>query len=57
MTREEVLQLVAEVQQAQSELAPVEVKSARGGTPERLFEPLSAFANRTGGGAGKPRGK
>jgi hypothetical protein len=48
---------VAEVQQAQSELAPVEVKSARGGTPERLFEPLSAFANRTGGGAGKPRGK
>jgi len=28
----------------------VEVKAARGGTPRRLYEPLSAFANRTGGG-------
>ena len=51
MTREEVLRLVAEVQQAQSELPHVEVKSARGGTPGRLFEPLSAFAGRPGGGA------
>lgn len=28
----------------------MEVKAARGGTPKRLYEPLSAFANRTGGG-------
>lgn len=27
----------------------MEVKAARGGTPRRLYEPLSAFANRTGG--------
>jgi ATP-dependent DNA helicase RecG len=50
MTREELAQLIGEVQQGQSELAPVEVKSARVGTPERLYEPLSAFANRPGGG-------
>jgi ATP-dependent DNA helicase RecG len=38
------------VQRRQSELDNVEVKAARGGTPRRLHEPLSAFANRTGGG-------
>ena len=48
MTREELLELIAEVQQHQSELDDVGVKSARGGTPKRLFEPLSAFTNRTG---------
>lgn len=50
MTREELLALIAEVQDPQSELTDVEVKAARGGTPQRLYEPLSAFANRTGGG-------
>jgi ATP-dependent DNA helicase RecG len=50
MTREDVLQLIAEVQQHQSELDDVEVKLARGGTPQRLYETLSAFANHTGGG-------
>jgi ATP-dependent DNA helicase RecG len=33
----------------QSEVNKVEVKAARGGTPQRLYESLSAFANRTGG--------
>jgi ATP-dependent DNA helicase RecG len=50
MTREELQQLIADVQKYQSELANAEVKAARGGTPKRLYEPLSAFANRTGGG-------
>jgi len=50
VTREELLQLIAEVQQLQSELDDVEVKSAQGGTPQRLYEPLSAFANRVGSG-------
>ncbi len=50
MTRDELLELVAEVQRVRSELDTVEVKSAHRGTPRRLFEPLSAFANRTGGG-------
>lgn len=50
MTREELQQLITEVQQSQCELADIEVKSAHGGTPQRLYEPLSAFANRTEGG-------
>lgn len=50
MTRDELQTLVKEVQQRQTELDNVEVKTARGGTPRRLHEPLSAFANRTGGG-------
>jgi ATP-dependent DNA helicase RecG len=49
MTREELLLLIAEVQQTKCELADIEVKSAHGGTP-RLFESLSAFANRPEGG-------
>ena len=39
-----------DVQRRQCELDNVEVKAARGGTPKRLFEALSAFANRPGGG-------
>lgn len=50
MTREELHQLISSVQRQQTELDNLEVKAARGGTPRRLFEPLSAFANRTGGG-------
>ena len=51
MTRDELLELIAEVQRHQSELTGVEVKSARGGTPLiSVREALSAFANRTGGG-------
>src|SRR5438477_10898304 len=50
MTQEELLRLVADVQQQQNELSNLEVKAARGGTPQRLYESLSAFANRTGGG-------
>ena len=50
MTRAEVLDLVNEIQRLQSELSDVEVKAASKGTPKRLFEPLSALANRSGGG-------
>lgn len=50
MTRDELRQIIADVQRHQSELDNMEVKAARGGTPRRLYEPLSAFANRTGGG-------
>jgi predicted HTH transcriptional regulator len=50
MTPEELESLIAEVQHRQSELNNVEVKSARSGTPKRLYEAVSAFANRTGGG-------
>jgi Putative DNA-binding domain len=50
VTWDELLQLVASVQQHQSAMGNVEVKAARGVTPQRLYEPLSAFANHTGGG-------
>jgi ATP-dependent DNA helicase RecG len=50
MTRDELLQLIADVQQLQSELDEVEVKAAHGGTPQRIYEGLSAFANQPGGG-------
>jgi ATP-dependent DNA helicase RecG len=50
VTLQELKKIVAEIQSAQSESDTVEVKTARGGTPQRLYEALSAFANRPGGG-------
>lgn len=50
MKREELLAIISEVQQHQSELDDVEVKSAASGTPTRLHEPLSSFSNHHGGG-------
>ena len=50
MTREELLELIAAVQRSQGELNDVEVKAAQQGTPQRLYESVSAFANRVGGG-------
>lgn len=43
MSREELGRLVAEVRQRRAELDEVEVKAARGGTPRRLYEALSAL--------------
>jgi len=50
MSLKELRQLINEVQKRQTESDHVEVKAASGGTPKRLYESLSAFANRTGGG-------
>ncbi|MGD1973530.1 MAG: ATP-binding protein [Desulfobacterales bacterium] len=50
MKRDDLQNLIAEIQAAQSESDTVEVKTARGGTPKRLYEALSALANHTGGG-------
>lgn len=50
LTHTELLELIEEVQHLRSELDDVEVKTAQGGTPQRLYEALSAFANRPGGG-------
>ena len=46
----ELRKLIEEIKSAQSESDTVEVKTARGGTPRRLYEALSAFSNHTGGG-------
>jgi len=37
MTRHELKSLIAEIQHRQSELNDVEVKSAQGGMPQRLY--------------------
>jgi ATP-dependent DNA helicase RecG len=50
MTHDELIQLIKEVQQHQCEMDDIEVKSASSGTPQKLYQSLSAFANRTGGG-------
>ena len=50
MTPQEIQELVADVQRRHGESDSIEVKAARSGTPKRLYESLSAFANRTGGG-------
>jgi ATP-dependent DNA helicase RecG len=41
---------VAQMQGLRSELPEVEGKDGRRGLPQRIYEPLSAFANRRGGG-------
>lgn len=50
MTHDELIKLINEVQRYQCELDDIEVKSAHNGTPQKLYQPLSAFANRPGGG-------
>ena len=50
MTLKELKLLINDIKRQQSESDHVEVKAARHGTPKRLYEPISAFANRSGGG-------
>ncbi|CAB1055813.1 Uncharacterized protein BT3327 [Olavius sp. associated proteobacterium Delta 1] len=50
MKNRDLQSLISEIQSSKSESETVEVKTAHGGTPKRLYEVLSAFANRTGGG-------
>ncbi|UPT73967.1 MAG: ATP-binding protein [Elusimicrobiota bacterium] len=50
MTKSEFEELVEELRSRGSELEDVEVKEASGGTPTRVWESLSALANRSGGG-------
>jgi ATP-dependent DNA helicase RecG len=45
-----ILHLIAELRRRHGELEGVEAKAAHTGTPADLFKPLSAFANRAGGG-------
>lgn len=49
MTDAELRAIIADLQAHTSELDDLEVKSARGGTPQRLHEDISAFANSHGG--------
>jgi len=50
MDREAIKSLIVELRRRHGELEGVEAKAAHTGTPADLFKPLSAFANRPGGG-------
>jgi len=50
MDRATILSLISDLRRCHGELEDVEAKAARTGTPADLFKPLSAFANRPGGG-------
>jgi ATP-dependent DNA helicase RecG len=50
MDLSEILRLITELRRRHGELEGVEAKAAHTGTPADLFKPLSAFANRAGGG-------
>lgn len=50
MDLESILRLISDLRRCQGELDGVEAKAAHKGTPPDLFKPLSAFANRSGGG-------
>jgi ATP-dependent DNA helicase RecG len=50
MDLESIQGLISELRRCHGELDGVEAKAARTGTPADLFKPLSAFANRSGGG-------
>jgi len=50
MNQREALELIEAIQRLRFEGAEIEAKAAHRGLPSRLYETLSAFANRTGGG-------
>ncbi len=50
MNRCDALELIEAVQSMRFEGSEIEVKTAHRGLPSRLYETLSAFANRPGGG-------
>ncbi len=50
MDRESILRLISDLRRCHGELDGIEAKAAHTGTPPDLFKPLSAFANRSGGG-------
>ncbi len=49
MNRAQLLALIADLQAHNCEFDTLEVKTARGGTPSRLYEDISGFANNAGG--------
>jgi len=50
MNKIDAVELIEAVRKDEFEDAEIEVKRAQRGLPQRLFEPLSAFANQPGGG-------
>ena len=49
MLSEQLVELVEQIQKKQCEMQNIELKKAEKGTPERLYDSLSSFANQPGG--------
>lgn len=50
MTELDLLQLLEKIQAQRAESSTLEIKSAKGGTPEQLYDTLSSFSNQDDGG-------
>lgn len=50
MTKEELIELIKNVQLSKCESQTLELKAAHGGCPKRLYDTLSSFSNQDGGG-------
>ena len=50
MTRDELLELVANVKKLKSETSTLEIKTAASGCPKRLYDTFSSFSNQDEGG-------
>ena len=50
MTSENLLELIEKVVKSRAEYQSVELKAAKKGCPERLYDTLSSFSNRDDGG-------
>lgn len=50
MTELDLLQLLEKIQAQRAESSTLEIKSAQGGTPEKLYDTLSSFSNQDDGG-------
>lgn len=50
MTELDLLQLLKKIQAQRAESSTLEIKSAQGGTPEKLYDTLSSFSNQDDGG-------
>lgn len=50
MLQEEFQEYISYIQSIQMETESIEVKTANGGCPKKLYDTLSSFSNKPGGG-------
>ena len=49
MIKEDVIELIQELNEKQTETISIEVKSAKRGVPEKFYDTISSFSNTLGG--------
>ena len=49
MQEAELKELITKILERKTETSKIEFKSAKGGTPEKLYDSLSSFSNTSGG--------